>query len=102
VRGDTDFSQTEHLDRPVPFDTGSRRRLTHQLEQMRGFSLAAQQAVVKQLGGARLSSLDELTPRQYFARLWHQLTQGRKPHTRIGAPGGALTQWRGGQRHAKV
>lgn len=68
-------------------DSASRRRLTHQIEQMRGFSRGAQQEVINQLGGVKLSSLDELTPREYFARLWHKLTQERKPRMQMEATG---------------
>lgn len=60
-------------------DARSRQAIAHQLQRLRGLDQPAQQAVVDQLGGMRLSDLSTMSAQQYFARLWHHVTDGRRP-----------------------
>lgn len=60
-------------------DATSQRRVQQELEMLRGLEAQAQQAVIDQLGGVRVRSLMELQPADYFALLWEQATEGKRP-----------------------
>src|SRR6266540_4080051 len=51
-------------------DSATQRQIRHDLEAMRGATDQEQQVVINQLGGARIKKLTEITPKEYFARLW--------------------------------
>jgi hypothetical protein len=69
-------------------DAASQRRIREDLERMRGMSEAEQRLAIEQLGGEKVKSLQELSPRKYFARLWERVLEGRKPTMNIEATGG--------------
>ena len=70
-------------------DASSRRHYRQELERLRGLPDHAQQFVIERLGGERVKSLHDLTPPQYFARLWHQAAHGRRPKMIIEAHSGS-------------
>lgn len=69
-------------------DSSSRRHFTQELERLRGLDEEQQQGVLDQLGGRRVPSLHELTARDFFARLWHRVTKGRRPRMAVEDHGG--------------
>ncbi len=71
-------------------DSAGQRRFRQELEELRGLSKSVQQQVIDQLGGHRIESLDQLTPPEYFARLWHQTIKGRRPTMQVRAHGNGL------------
>ena len=69
-------------------DVDSRRRIGNELKELRGLEDEKGRYVIDQLGGERIKSLDDLEPRQYFARQWHVAWKGRKPKMTIEEHGG--------------
>ena len=76
-------------------DSRSRRRIATDVEHLRSIeSKQARDAVINQLGGERLESLVDLTPRDYFARVWHLATDGRRPTMTVEKAGeGTAYMW---------
>lgn len=68
-------------------DAATQRQIRHDLETMRGATQAEQQEVINQLGGAKINKLTEITPKEYFARLWELAFHGKKPTMKIEARG---------------
>ena len=64
-------------------DTESQRRLRLDLERLRGLEPAEQLRVIDKLGGARVESLVQVTPEEYFKLLWNRITDGKRPLMRI-------------------
>jgi hypothetical protein len=68
-------------------DSATQRQIRHDLEVMRGGTDQEQQVVINQLGGAKIKRLTEISPKEYFARLWELALRGRKPTMKIEAQG---------------
>lgn len=68
-------------------DAGSQRRVSHDLEVLRGLTPREQQTVIDQLGGTRIPDLSALSPADYFALLWARATEGHRPTLTVEATG---------------
>ncbi len=68
-------------------DAGSKRKIDHQLELLRGLPAAQQRATLDQLGGQRVEHLHELPADRYFALLWAKALQGQRPTLVVEAQG---------------
>ena len=66
-------------------DSATQRQIRQDLEAMRGATEEQQRIVINQLGGAKIGKLTEISPKEYFARLWELAFHGKKPTMKIEA-----------------
>ncbi len=81
---DQDHERLFHM-----LDARSRRRITRDLETLRGLEADKQRRVIEQLGGINVTSLNQINAAQYFALFWRRKTNLKRPDTLFDVPEGA-------------